>query len=419
MNILLYADLAADDYPEKEMIQWLKDMLKIRPDPDGRLDFWVCLNRAPESVCDIIPRGRRCPVDPDHYCASLHMIREQIGSLDILFLYGRNDRLQQAARKCRIPVVSFFEASYPLNGWIVDSPHHQAALTVSMNDTKGACVYHGRPDMMNVIPSFVRYYNRFRPYTGCFAHVLYNNHLRKVVIPVFSDYRRWMNGSDPARTSGSDLDEWLQSILPVHEKLLYLVVPMDTQGSWMPSVSSVRDDTHVHWLTVSEGKHQILSLIDKADGVLALDIRAAVLPMLMGKWTCRLPGLSDLSVQWPSFTEWLAHDAPVPLTNCNRCFQRQCFVLNCCILPKTGWAVWNIIQNVRRNKIPLLDNHTQMREVLESCYTAEERGLCQRALYRRKLKKLWRNPHGYCADSRSPLLQKIARFLVSFQSPRK
>ncbi len=415
-KILLYCNFSSADYSGAERIQWLNDVLRIsRQDQATALDVFVCRDKSPESGNAGLLHGTSFTgPESNDALATLKSIQERIFPFDIIFMYGRNPELQEAARTCHLPVVSFFKAPYPLDGWIVDSKHHQTALTVSIDDD-GEDGYHGRSDMMNVIPSFARYYNRFSPYTGGFAEAVYDRNIRKVLIPVFSDYRRFTNHvTDHATDCIADTDDirdplnaWLESILPFAPELLYLVVPMENMGNEMASVSSPGDASYIRWLSPSDGRNQILSLIDKADGVLALDIRAAVLPMLMGKWTCCLPGISDMSEQWPSFTDWLADGAQKARINCSRCFQRQRFILNCCIVPKTDWALQSISESVVSEMMPPITSHDNIKDSLRPDYSTEERGATQRSIWRRKLKKLWRNPYRYCADSRYTFLRLL------------
>lgn len=405
MKILLCSNFLSEDYPADDIVQWLNDILCVSCQIKKKdWEVIVCLDKSLSSR--FTPLGSGTLLNSGDYTA---LLSNQLhgADFDVILTYGRNDALEKAAIKFNKTLFSFFKSPYPLDGWLLDSTWHRRALRHAIFDSQSISCDHCRSDMMNVIPSFARYYNRFSPYTGSFAKEVYDKSVRKVVVPVFCDYRRFTDKQSPADGSICNLNSWIKSILPFEKRLLYLIVPMEDHFDMSSLGLSMNENEFFRWLTPAEAKNQLLTLIDKADCVLALDAKAAVLPMLMGKWTCGLPDMSDISAELPSFVDWIANGAKKARMNCERCFRRQRFILNCCIVPKTAWVLQSICEKAESDDMESFIQANQMQYCLLSDYTPDESGIRKRNRWRRKLRKLWRDPYKYFDDSKYPCLRKL------------
>lgn len=296
----------------------------------------------------------------------------------------RINAVESVARKLSIPCAAVTQAPHPVQAWVLSS-WWNAALP-----DEGDVELFPSGDLLYLLPKDHGYVERFTPLLGKNTEHLYRDDIHKILVPINESMIRTC-----ARVCQAGLGQWIAERLPRHKEAAFFLAPMDADA--ISIIPEIPESDRIFWLGGNAVTNRLLSLLDKADAVLAHDDASALLPTLMerkciteasvgrGVASC-LTGVNDYIsggfrsnfqvVRSRFIHHYLKHGL----------ISEKCF---------TAEHLKNLIQEYRHD---LRINVNWDCHVRQCWQTSNAR---KTSSTRKKLRKLFRDPYKYCDDSKN------------------
>ena len=401
---MLFPNLSATSYAIGDIRNWIQDVSEVCRQSKGIIEPFLALDAdVGETIQSLNIPIKHQKVSPSALLEQLNTIKNKIFPFDGIFVKGRNKFLESVAAKLNVFLLTFAKTPYPLDVWLLHSPWHkklQDKFKSNQWDNPASSFHEVIPE----IPSYDTYYLRHNPYTGEHSKRLYDPNKKKILVPLYYYYRSFISETYPRRFL-----KWLEKMTSEKEELTFFLLPMSERSDRLQTHFQDSKDG-VFWLEKQDGRDQALSLIDKADCVLALDNAGALLPLLLNKPVCRDPKIAiELVSQLPKITDWInGRIAEDQFRDQREKLLHHIFAH--VVVPKQ----W---RSLLRFKKAFSTNHaltlTEPRSWSICQQTASGNDKVHKIVnnrWIRKFKKLQRDPYTFFDDSSSPFLKPLRYF---------
>ncbi len=319
-----------------------------------------------------------------------------------LVLASRDRAVESASRKLGIPCVAVSPAPAPLHVWALDSVWHDRRLQAIAREDDCIETW-GEEDLLCLLPKSQRYYSRFDPLLGKYSELFYDPGRRMVLVPV----SRAVDAVCRLKL-GCGVRKWLLD-LPRHRDVRYVVIPLDETGLFPSDGFWPRED--VLRLGSNAFNHRLLSLIDKADAVLATDSVSSVLPLFMGRLCLADPRLaSGVAKTLPSLKRWVTSWD----TGGFSCLRPRLitFLLECGLVADKNVCMGALCGIWGEEHMMQLSSVEQWFSLAALSWTERRSQPTRRSRVFKKLCKLFRDPYMFCNDSQYKPLYAVRRLFA-------
>jgi hypothetical protein len=404
LKVLLFPNLSATSYAIGDIRNWIQDVSEVCRQSKGIIEPFLALDAdVGETIQSLNIPIKHQKVSPSALLEQLNTIKNKIFPFDGIFVKGRNKFLESVAAKLNVFLLTFAKTPYPLDVWLLHSPWHkklQDKFKSNQWDNPTSSFHEVIPE----IPSYDTYYLRHNPYTGEHSKRLYDPNKKKILVPLYYYYRSFISETYPRRFL-----KWLEKMTSEKEELTFFLLPMSERSDRLQT--HFQDSKEgVFWLEKQDGRDQALSLIDKADCVLALDNAGALLPLLLNKPVCRDPKIAiELVSQLPKITDWInGRIAEDQFRDQREKLLHHIFAH--VVVPKQWRSLLRFKKAYSTNNALMLTEPRSWSICQQTVFGNDKVHKIVNNQWIRKFKKLQRDPYTFFDDSSSPFLKPLRYF---------
>lgn len=410
MKVLICPNLASGPHSREASVNWLKETVAICRKSDGVIELFIVVDNGNQKLVKKagLPYLSLNTIDKP----TLAKIREKEFSFDAIFVKGRNYHIELAAKQLGVLHLAFGSEPWPLDVWIAEPtwPKNTADRANSFQtaepsiDSGADCLgasLGARSGFLGILPLCQSDYNRYIPYIGQAADLLYAPETTCVLLPLYDHFKQTVSQSNLSR-----ILVYIKSLAVKNRDLFFLIAPMSKSSDRMKSLLG-NSGANTVWLKKANGRRQILSLIEKSAATLAIDTTSALVPLFMGKPVCHSTDFyGDFIGELPQLDDWLSGtiSAAQMVATGERLARRA---LSYHVIPKNPGSLIRYLTN---------SNAGATLPINDPAYWNKSRNFEQENLevrqstalaFVRKWQKLGKDPYAFFNDSRHPMIRQF------------